>query len=196
VLATDKAVEVTQYYPQENTFGATFGYAYDALVTRFITFYEPKRVLRNQAADNPFDGDRVYDQRMVGGVGFDWVFNNHLKFYSEQYVTRLETVVPGDATAEEEAVSGVIDEYVASFRVTNETFENILMSFEAVITAPERSRALIPKVEWTFADNYKIAGGARLFSSSHTDSRFESLKHSSYYFVRLESNFDAGQILR
>lgn len=197
VSATERVVTVRQYYPRVNTFGASLAYAEEAVVGRLLAFYEPKRTMRLLAASADFDDDEVYDRRYLTGLGLDWViFDQHLKLYSEQLFSRLETVVPDHPTPAEDAVAGVEDGYVGMFKLTNETVDRLMISFEGIFSAPNRSRMLTPAVEYTFADNYTVAAGARFFQSEHGEARFEQLKGSSHYFARVETKIDVGRRMR
>ncbi len=199
-------------YQRMNSYGAFASYGGEAAVFRLFSLYEPGRrpgvlldddlaALVAMATPDPsvIVGDRAYrkgsvDDRLRAGGGFDYVFSRHLKIYSEGYVTvsRVTGVtVPGDG------VEDTFRDHTVTLRLTNESFNDVLISCDSTITGPERSWLVNPDVsfDWRTGDarrsgnaseaSWKLSVGGWLVQSESDKSALRILRDARQVYVRL-----------
>ncbi len=185
-------VVLTAEFPRCSTFGFFGAWSGDEIVLRGIVLYEPRRQpgFVNELVPGQHD---LFESRLRVGFGYDHVFSQHLKLYSEHYITQVKShledgsngSVPSDKTLETGSTS---------VRLTNESFEDVFLSADATFTGPDKSWILSPQVAWTREGRWKFSLGANLIRSLSDDSAFHSLSESSHVWMAVDSWFDGNDV--
>jgi hypothetical protein len=203
-------LKATEKYPQMSSYGVFASLGGEASVFRLFSLYEPGRtpsvLLQDELAkylspalgNSPsFLGDRVYrsgsiEDRLRGGLGFDYVFSKHLKIYSEGYVTVSQ--VKGRTPAGD-SVEETLRDHTATMRLTNESFDDLFISCDTTITGPKRSWLISPDVtfEWRdkqpSANTWKLSVGGWLVQSESEQSALQILRGARQVYMRLGAWF-------
>ena len=214
----DWILAATERHIGMNTLAAFASYGGDAAVYRLFVIREPGRQPSVLVEDDlawtlvgqlPEDeavstgemlfGDEVYrrgsllDRMRVGG-GFDYVFSKHLKLYSEGYVTSSHV------TGHTLAGQGIEDswrEHSGTLRLTNESFEDMLISCDVTMTGPERSWLVSPDISYEWregpksphagASSWKLSVGGWLVQSESDKSALRILRGARQVYARLSA---------
>src|SRR6185312_626041 len=87
VPLTSQVVQVRQEYGQVNTYGLFLTRAEGAYVARLFALGQPRR---NPVELRPASSPDAYDSLGRYGGGFDYVFSEDLKVYTEAFYERLD----------------------------------------------------------------------------------------------------------
>lgn len=183
---------VRQSYPRVATFGTFLAYSADAWVGRALLLLEPRRgitapSLSLATASGAAD---VWDRRIRVGLGFDYVFSNDLKVYSEILRTDLLTYATSAAGAATAQI-GAYSDFIATLRLTNESFRDIVFELTATASLPKVSYLLSPAVVVTLGRHSKFTLGAHLVHSDALQSLFEPIRSASQAYFLFEYFFRA-----
>lgn len=172
--------------PRVTTAGTSISIADASYVFRASLFYQPDRrpVLLELLDDEKND---VFVTRTRFGLGFDYLFSQHFKFYSDHFIlndktTGSETFLDPDADTDETT-------YLHTVRLTNETFENTEIILDALFMHPDGGHILIPQFKKRFFEDYEFELGARLIQSDADDSVLELLDKADHYYLAFYYNF-------
>lgn len=182
-----------QDHPRANTFGTSVSMSTDAFVGRFFVYYEPNRRPALEVFATPaLTPDtllRSSEDRVRGGFGLDYVHSKHFKIYTE--TVRTETVYERAVNSQAVPVEKERNEdYVASLRITNETFTDWVLAIDASFFSPERAQIVSPEIQYTYKGIYRATAGARLIRSFDTASPVYYLKDSSQAYLALTRLFN------
>ncbi len=170
-------IPITEVYGRTVTLGAFATYGTEAAIFRLFTYLEPHRYPASVTVAPGGDPTQLpYENRIRVGSGFDYVFSKHLKLYSE--FTGTHTEYP----------NGQMN-YLATVRLTNETFKDFMISLNATIGFPYFSSLLTPEVAWNFQQDMSLGLGAHLIQSSNVNSAFEMLKNASQVYATYQYTF-------
>jgi hypothetical protein len=203
VSATAYTAKMT--YPRVNTYGFTAAYSKEAWVSRFMTYYQPHKVpiltidpaptLPPAPADDE-DAKDPYEKSLRLGLGFDFVFSKHLKLYSEHFITRRQSIKTESKVVDASDTDGkdTHDSQLTSLRLTNETFNKLLLSIDVTVVGPRSAQLYSPKIVYSMSDNTSVELGGRVINSQSRRSEFEPLKKSTQIYLNLTRFFDADII--
>jgi hypothetical protein len=214
----DEEFTLTMVYPRTNTFGFFWSYADDAVVLRLMGFHEPKRSQQIIEVPNLLD-EETYQTRSRAGLGFDYVFNKHLKVYTEQYYTVTtdypiedeaddsssddnssdddDTGLPliamsmlaSDSDTREEDDRNPKNDYTAVVRLGNETFKTVEFSVDGVYQSPLNGHIVAPTAKILLGESWDLSLGARFVRSWHEKSAYEPIKKSSHVWSSIYMSF-------
>jgi hypothetical protein len=169
-LSSPTEMTITRSYPRLNTFGGFLSYADEAWILKFHLFLQPDRGPDFVSTGMPMEKAAFWR----GGIGFDYVFSRHLKFYSELwYSTRSSH-----------------SDFLGTGRITNETWKDLLLSFTFTASSPESSTLISPEVEWKAKNDLKLSCGAKIVTSNSTQSLLHSLRNADQIFGTLTYFFN------
>ncbi len=182
-----------QDHPRVNTFGASASMSTDAVVARVFAYVEPDRRPALEVFTVPGlipdATERSTEDRQRIGIGFDYVHSKHFKIYTETLRTETtydsSTVVTKRAPAKSKS-----EDFVASMRMTNETFADWLLSLEVSMFTPKKASIFSPEIQYTLDGTYRIALGARVVRSFANDSPLYYLRESSQAYLALHQLFN------
>jgi hypothetical protein len=182
-------LRLRKLYPRTQVYGLSTAYSKEALVTRLMVYYEPRRDAEFTRFDQTTGAQyRDYIQATRYGLGLDYVFSRHLKAYTESWLLSDNTYGKNYPTDSYHVKNRKLSQ-VYTLRLTNETLSDAIFSVDTTYTVPEISWAISPSIEWNMTASWKTTIGARFIKSLHTQSRFEVLKESSHAYGKIDFYF-------
>jgi hypothetical protein len=188
---TATSFRITETHPDVNTYVVSGSTSDDALVVRGLMLHQPNRPVSYSIGTAATGGiapnATQTHSRLVGGL--DYAYSKHFKFYSELIASRSQTKEDDFYTLQGRRQPNT-NEFAASIRTTNESFDDTTLSLDLTVTGPDRSSAVTGQAEWTFAESYRLNLGGRRISATHSDASFYTLRKTSQYFVSIEKSFN------
>lgn len=175
-------VSVVQSYPRLVTLGISSSYSDEAWVARLFAYVEPTRAPRAFVQSPGAVG--VTARRFRIGTGFDYVFSSDLKVYSEFLITRE------DESNDDGSGRTTKHDYIATLRLTNESFNATTLSLNMTVTFPEVSYVINPDATWGYRKAFRFSVGGRFIRSESPTSDFEVLKSVSQVYGSVAYLFD------
>jgi hypothetical protein len=174
-------VEIRQEFDEVNTYGLFFTRAEGAYTARLFAVAQPKR---DPSQLKPSEPD-AYDTLGRAGGGFDYVFSEALKVYTEAFYARTDHRGQKGDTRDEG--------YVLTYRAENESFDQWKLFLDGIYTGPERSYLWSPGVRWAFSPRGTATLGGRFVRSLSDRSYLDVVRHTSHAYASISYFFRAEE---
>jgi hypothetical protein len=170
-----------------------------------MSYFEPRRepaLFRSNlliqpagANDTPpvlLTSRRYSERRATFALGFDYVHSADFKAYTEHYYTHTERIDEGEAYEQRVYKDKVIQSGQSTIKVTNESFDDLMLSIQGTLMGPEIGYSLSPEIAYT-KYSYRFAIGAYVIESRSAKSTFDAFKDSDQVYARVERYFDLAE---
>ncbi len=184
-------VFLREYYSEQNTFSTGFSYSTEDAIMRMNVLLQPSYDPTLQPEKAGFNNPKSKEQLIRFGFGLDYVVSKHFKIYSEQFFSRTDFSHQENWTAKNDEYPQI--DYSANVRLTNETWDDVLLQLDSSLSKPKDGYYLSPSLKWEMNGNFRLTLGGRFFESQDEKSPYDVMKNSSQIFAKIDGVMTAGK---